>query len=285
MKYYGKIIKINSAFILSLGIVSASHAEVVNITYDTTLDGINDSVYTSAVNLFQNDDILTGNDSNSGVLSGHIEEKNNSFIGSGSNARFNFKLKDSDGTKWFVGSENSNGLWKGTWYGANGESGDFSFSAEAKTPVYSDIDSFSADSIFTGGAFDYYRPLNDAFLVDSEDYHQGMYLQSDSGGLPFPMSFSMILKKDFSLKSFKLGSYNNGQGTRLKTFTFDVWENNTWVTKGSFNFAPISGSPQFQRQEFTLQNAVLTSKFRISATETSDYYNGGRILMWGLSFN
>lgn len=280
MKHYNKLI--GAIFSMFVGF---SYAENVTLTYDDVLDGVNNATYSIPIDIIRTGNVITGDVNTSGVISGFIEEGYRVHYGSGSEPRFNFTLSDNNIVKWFSGSYKTNGTWSGAWFGANSDRGDFSFITTSSVPEYKNILSFTADSIFSGGKWDYCRDINESFLSDIDDKELGIYCQSDNGGLPFPMSFMIELNNTFTLQSFKLGSYNNGQGTRLTSFNLDVWENGNWVSKGSFSFNPISGTQIFERQEFALSSPVSTNKFRISATGTSDEYAGGRVLIWGLSFH
>ncbi|KZN30611.1 hypothetical protein N480_06525 [Pseudoalteromonas luteoviolacea S2607] len=274
-----------TTFLLTSTIVSAADTAV--ITYDDVLDGVDNNTHSLSIDVSFSGDVIAGMEpSTNSLLTGKREEAQNLFEGAGSQARYNFVYRDNSGEKWFVGAENASGLISGTWYGANGDKGDFTanFSCPSPLPSYCSTLNMTADAIFSGSGLNYSRAIDESFLQDSNDPNKGLYVQSDDGGLPFPMGFNIEFTKTFTLQSFKFGTYNNGQGTRATGFTFEVWENNGWVNKGTFNFNALP-SQQWIRQEFSLSAPVTTSKIRIAATGTSDFYNGGRVLMWGLSFH
>ncbi|ESP94350.1 hypothetical protein [Pseudoalteromonas luteoviolacea] len=272
----------------SLFAAPCAFAQNVVINFDDSLDGVNHATNSISINLTQQGNMLIGNDGQYVTLSGEVEETNNAFYGSGLEPRVHFKLNDNGNVKWFTGTRNAANVWTGTWYGSNGSKGDFGFEySDALTtpPACSDVVRLDSDPVFSGGEFDYTRPLNETCLMDTDDATKGIYLQSDTGGLPFPMSFSIELKRNFTIQSFKLGTYNNGQGNRLTTFTLEAWENGAWAKKGDFEFTSSIPSKGFVRELYRLPEAVTTSKIRISATGTADYYNAGRVLMYGLSFH
>ncbi|WP_440053630.1 hypothetical protein ACSLBF_12010 [Pseudoalteromonas sp. T1lg65] len=275
--------------------ISANDASEQIIYFDNVLDGQNTEQMQSRVNLKQSGSILFGTSSDGGPLTGHIEASNNLFYGSGNTRRVQFNLVENGIQKWFMGTESSEGNWHGVWFGPNQDKGDFSVYLEgapsSDVPTYNDILEFSADPIFSGGSYDRANPLNEGFLVDEHglepfpfaqlDQSRGLYVQSDTGGTPFPMSFYLTFKRPFELKTFRLGSFNNRYGTRLSTFNFDIWEDGQWVTKGEFYFEQIPTTRTWQRQEFSLPTAVTATKIRISATGTNE---SPAVLMFGLSF-
>ncbi|KZN38165.1 hypothetical protein [Pseudoalteromonas luteoviolacea] len=279
-------IAIATTTILTSSIVSAG--DITVITYDEVLDGVDNKTHSLSINVTLSGDVIAGLEQGTdSILTGKREETQNVFEGAGSQSRYNFVYRDNTlGEKWFVGAENMQGLVSGTWYGANGDKGDFTanFSCPSQFPSFCSTLNMTADPIFSGTGLNYSRAINESFLQDTDDPNKGLYVQSDDGGLPFPMGFNIEFTKSFTLQSFKLGTYNNGQGTRATNFTFEVWENNDWVNKGSFDFNSLP-SQQWIRQEFTLSAPVTTSKIRIAATGTQDFNNGGRVLMWGLSFH
>ncbi|KZN53734.1 hypothetical protein N474_19375 [Pseudoalteromonas luteoviolacea CPMOR-2] len=285
------------ALSLSLGCAFSAHAVEYLFSYDNVLDGIDQKTNTAYININQQGEILHGTSPDGGVLTGEIEQKNNVFTGSGEMERFSFKLLENGAIKWFTGQVTNTG-WKGVWYGPNGEQGDFSIGETDPSmalPTAADVVEFKADTTFSGARFDKHNPWNEDFLVPLHDVgsipfagvdqSKGVFVQSDSGGLPFPMSFELGFSNSFTLQTFRLGSFNNGQGTRLKTFNLDVWENGQWVTKGSFEFPVIAANRTFEMHEFMLDQKVTANRVRISATGTRDMYHGGRVLMWGLSFH
>jgi len=267
-------------------------------TFDSNLDGIDSKTHVGYIDLKVRGEIIFGTSPDGGVLAGGIEEVNNSHTGSGSTARFSFKSEENGRIKWLSGNV-TNGVWQGTWYGSEGDKGDFSLTSPLNNntaPTAADVIEFNADPIYSGsGRYDQHNLWNVDFLKSiygvgefafaEIDQTRGILVQSDSGGLPFPMSFDLSFSNNFTLSSFRLGSINNGQGTRLTTFNLDIWQGGEWVTKGNFEFPNIAASRTFAIHEFQLPESITTSKVRISATGTSDHYNGGRVFMWGLSFN
>jgi len=285
------------------------------IEYDQILNGVVEQVQTMDIKLLQRGAVLSGTSQSNGVIVGNIEQLNDLHAGSGSERRFFFKLDDNGELKWFTGGIHST-TWTGVWFGENGERGDFnlrrqlhhdgengergdfylqSTATSNELPTASDVMKFSADDIFSGGVFDTYNTINADFLnnrygleplpYEQVDYKKGIFVQSDNGGLPFPMSFELTFIKEFTLRNFRLGSFHNRENTRLTTFDFDIWSNGDWVKAGSFTFSAITQSRHWQKQAFSLPQEVTTRKVRISATGTADYYNGGRVLMWGLTFH
>ncbi|KID56010.1 hypothetical protein JF50_16980 [Pseudoalteromonas luteoviolacea] len=272
----------------SLFLAPQAFAQNVVINFDDVLDGVNNPTNTIAVNVVQQGNMLIGNDGNFVTLLGEVEETNNPFYGSGLEPRVHFKLNENGNVKWFTGTRNAANIWTGTWYGSDGSRGDFGFefsNALTTPPVCDDVINFSSDAAFSGGEFDYTRALDETCLTDTDDATKGIYMMSDTGGVPFPMSFSLEFKSNFTLQSFKLGTYNNGQGNRLTTFTVEAWENGTWVKKGEFEFTSVIQNKAFARELYRLPQPVTTSKIRISATGTVDYVDAGRVLMYGLSFH
>ncbi|WP_010604661.1 hypothetical protein [Pseudoalteromonas maricaloris] len=291
-----KFLPLFSAIGLSVTCLIAT-ADEYKITLDHHLDGTIKQGEYKDIDLRQRGEIIYGTAGIDSVISGTVEQLNDLHSGSGSERRFFFKMDDTGELKWFSGSIKDNN-WSGVWFGENGERGDFNLIAtqtNTELPTYSDVIQFVADPIFSGGTYDTYNPINEDFLrnrygtdplaFEQVEYKKGIYVQSDSGGLPIPMSFELTFNKEFQLQNFRLGSFNNGQGTRLTTFNFDIWSEEQWVTVASFNFSPITQSRYWQKQIFALPDQVKTSKVRISATGTSDHFNGGRVLMWGLSFD
>ena len=267
------------------------------IEYDQVLNGVIEQAQTMDIKLLQRGAILSGTSQSNGVIVGNIEQLNDLHAGSGSESRFFFKLDDNGELKWFSGSVQQNN-WTGVWFGENGDRGDFNLRSTAASnvlPTASDVMQFTADDIFSGGVYDTHNPINSDFLnnrygleplpFEQVDYKKGIYVQSDNGGLPYPMSFELTFIKEFTLKNFRLGSFNNGQNTRLTAFDVDIWVNGEWARAGSFNFSPITQSRHWQKQAFSLPDEVTTRKFRISATGTEDSTTGGRVLMWGLTFH
>lgn len=290
----------NIALVMTLGssfYALSATPEAHLIEYDQTLNGVVEQAQTMDIKLLQRGAVLSGTSQSNDVIVGNIEQLNDLHAGSGSERRFFFKLDDNGELKWFSGSVHSNS-WTGVWFGENGERGDFnlrSTAASNELPTASDVMKFSADDTFSGGVYDTYNTINSDFLnnrygldplpFEQVDYKKGIYVQSDNGGLQYPMSFELTFVKEFTLQNFRLGSFNNGQNTRLTTFDVDIWSNGEWINAGSFNFSPITQTRHWQKQAFSLPQEVTTRKVRVSATGTEDFTTNGRVLMWGLTFH
>ncbi|MBQ4811465.1 hypothetical protein J8M20_08955 [Pseudoalteromonas luteoviolacea] len=292
-----KLGKKSFALALSFGTAFSAQAIEYLYSYDSVLNGLDDKTNIAYIDLNRQGSILHGTSPDGGVLSGTIEQINDTHLGSGEVERFSFKLLENGSLKWFTGHATNTG-WRGAWFGPNGEQGDFTIDAKAPSnivPKAVDVLEFKADPIFSGGRYDKHNYWNEDFLVDLHglgpipfadvDQRKGVLVQSDNGGLPFPMSFEITFKRSFTLQTFRLGSINNGQGTRLTQFNFDVWDGTQWVNKGKFNFPAIEERRTFEKNEFTLDEIVTTNKIRVSAMGTADMSTNGRVFMWGLSFH
>lgn len=290
------------ATLLALPMTVSASDETVYLHYDNTLDGVIDYQENLQLKMDLSGNTIIGKTQSGEMVSGMVENKNSHYIGSGEKERFQFEIHNGETRNWFVGNV-SNEHWTGNWFGPNGEKGDFTLTTRVLTddiPTYSDIASFMPDEVF-------YKPnshanvLTDSFLQDvgglephftnSGDFNlnlsQGLYLQAEEEYYhEMPMSFTMDFKEPMRLKTFRLGSANLTDGTRLKTFSFSIWNRMTmeWEEAGRFEFPQIYG-PSYQRQEFTLPRTVYADRIRISAHSSHDTSNGkNKVLMWGLSF-
>lgn len=274
-----------------------SSTEAVYLHYDEVLDGATDYQKQIKLNIDLSGNTVIGKTAAGELISGRVENTDNQYIGSGDKPRFQFEIHQGETRNWYFGQVDGK-YWEGVWFGANGEKGDFSLYTDLLTkevPQFENIIAYYADEVFNFGGNNSHNSLNSSFLVDSDslephftnlehfDTSQGLFLQADVLHGNLPMSFYMDFEKPMGMKTFRLGSYNNGEGTRLRTFTFDIWKHGEWETVGSFEFAPIY-APSYQRQEFNLPRMVYADRIRISATATDDYTNGSKVLMWGLSF-
>ncbi|GGI69574.1 hypothetical protein GCM10007978_04340 [Shewanella hanedai] len=272
--------------------------EVVYLHYDETVDGANDYQNHIKINVDLSGNLIIGKTEDGSIISGVVENASNSYIGSGDKPRFRFEIHQGDTRNWYFGRIENN-YWEGVWYGPSGQQGDFTFHSDVLTkdiPTFKNITSYYADNIFDVGDNSVNNTLNSNFLVDTDNLepiyeaefspNTGIFVQTDTGfgGTPFPMSFYLDFNKPLKLKTFRLGSFNNGEGTRLTSFTVDAWKDGVWETVGSYQFAPIEIAPFYQRQEFTLPHTTYTDRIRISAKGTSDLSAGGKVVMWGLSF-
>ncbi|ABZ78027.1 hypothetical protein Shal_3482 [Shewanella halifaxensis HAW-EB4] len=274
-----------------------SSTEAVYLHYDEVLDGVTDFQKQLKLNIDLSGNTVIGKTEAGALISGNVENTNSQYIGSGEKPRFQFEIHNGETRNWYFGNVNGK-YWEGVWFGANGEKGDFSLYTDLLTkevPQFENIIAYYADEVFQLGGNNTHNSLNSSFLIDSDnlephfindeyfDTSNGLFLQADVRDGNLPLSFYIDYKKPMPMKTFRLGSFNNGEGTRLRTFSFDIWKDGDWQTVENFEFAPIY-APTYQRQEFSLPRTVYAERIRISATATDDYTDGSKLLMWGLSF-
>jgi len=170
--------------------------------------------------------------SSSNIVQGFLEDKNNVNIGSGITERISFTISEAELTTFYLGQSNLEGLYVGTWYGPNNESGDFSLSqgqnrtAGPLVPVLTSNTS-SSPIVISASTAHWHNNLEPwkAFNDDASHWSTGQCFEGAAGWL----------KVDFgtnkTVSSYKVRGRDDALTASYKDWVFEgSTDGATWVT-------------------------------------------------------